>query len=316
MTQANRKNEEAIVRSAGGGITKRSALARRGLSSLTDTVWTSKRLSEGASWSGCISPFGLVADSDSKMVVDNENAHVWCQTTDIVDFAFPSLKFSIESLGEYSYIQGKGMPFIPRNFLKNMVETNTYSTEGKVWAYAESAVSFAWSPCGNYLVTGAGNSECTLRFFDIRQRLLFDSFRAHGDSLYSLDWSSNGQYVVSASPIRDPRLIVWKCDWVDDLFGRRLESIEKCREMTSLEPYPEHYHDPARNDWYGFYGFNKCSFSPDCKQLIANASIRNGSDFFVVFELPSVSEVNRVDLGIGTEEVLSLSWTRDSKNVF
>lgn len=304
MTKASKENEEALVRSVGTGLAKSSGLVRRSLSLLTQTFWTSKRLFESASWSGSISPFGLVADSNTRTVVDTEHAHAKSQIIDVVDFAYSLRKFSMESLEQSSI-----------DTLQGMGDWWPLSTKGKYWEHAESAVSFSWSPCGNYLLTGAGNNDCKLRFFDIRQHESIVSFRNHSDSLFWLDWSSDGEYVVSASTIRDPRLIVWKCNWVNDLFGRSLESVWKHGEITSLEPYSEHHWDDVKNGWSGFYGFGKCAFSPDSKNLIANASIRDGNDLLVLFELPSVCEVQRVDLG-NKSEVLSLSWTRDSRTVF
>lgn len=101
MTEANKENEEAIVRSAGAGITKRSALVSRGLSSLTDTVWTSKKLFESAIWSGVISPFGHFAEGPHEILISKPGVQVQAQVVCVVEFDDPSIISTIEAIGEH-----------------------------------------------------------------------------------------------------------------------------------------------------------------------------------------------------------------------
>lgn len=206
----------------------------------------------------------------------------------------------------------------------SILETGKFPEDQFFLVLASEAVSFAWSPCGNYLATGSGSPESVLRIFDIRRKRLVYSERRHVNSIYYLNWSPGGNYLISSSPPAHPRMIIWRCKW-EEPEGDKSPMLSIMHEILVLPPFPNRHFDENPKDWFGYHGFKKCAISPNEKLIAGNAGVQPTDEYLVFFDLPDLSEVARVDLLYedhksvpwGSQSQLhSLSWMWNSRRLY
>lgn len=276
-----------LIQSPRTDLAKRSAtLVRRGIESLKRSGWKAKKVSDRGSERRSISASGKLARSYS-LGKEHGKEHV------IQVFTIHGVE--------------------PVFFLSAPAAFSFYDREGRIWRtteghIAEDAVSFSWSPCGAYLVTGSGNHERALRVFDVRAKRYLWCFGQHGDNLYNIAWSSSGEYIASASTAYDPHLKLWRCSWDQDLFGKVLQKIELVSEATSIQGFPRQSWDKDEQHWSGLYGFEALAFSPSSRYLAVVASTRTAGEFVVIFQLPALIEMARVQ---APGEITDLAWGPD-----
>lgn len=206
----------------------------------------------------------------------------------------------------------------------HILESGKFPEDEFFLVLASEAVSFAWSPCGNYLATGSGSPEGTLRIFDTRRRKLVYSERRHVRSIYYLNWSPGGNYLISSSLPARPRMVIWRCKW-EGPEGNESPILSIMHEILTLPPFPHHHFDEDLKKWFGYHGFKKCAISPNERLIAGNAGVQPTDEYLILFDLPDLSEVARIDLLYedhrslpwGTHsQITSLSWTRDSRLLY
>ena len=301
------EQDKLILASREHSLVKHSAaLIRRGLESLSKVVWQTRLVQPTSS----VSPSGQICSSSHSWIMnDNKRGHITEHLVKVASFDKPSANFTMAAPAAFPRIQTEnGWEQISVSSLQLILANSSYSPKGYITANAESAVSYAWSPCGTYLITGSGNHERALRLFDVHGQRYVECFGGHGDNLYNLAWSSSGEYFASASTCYDPHLKLWRCQWNDSLFGRKLEGICLVGEVVALDFIPQHHYDKQEGKWCGLYGFQGLTFCPQSSVLAVVASIGGKDDNIVIFEIPSLKEIQRIPIA---GELHTISWLKD-----
>lgn len=261
--------KNALVHSSGHAISNRSAgLVRRGIDLLGETTWRTCEMSFKGNLSS-LSPLGQIASdlpSFDEHVIEISNINNRIQT------------FELTAPPERS----------ERN--------NTY---------AEEAYSFAWSPCGVYLVSGSDEYERALRLFNVKERRLVGCFGFHPDKWYQLTWSKCGEYIASTS-FYPRRFKLWRVRWNSTRSQRKLETIDSIGEID-VDGLP----DSEVYRYRGFLRFSNATFSRNSNfvAIIANG-LPSTFDTILILEIPSLMEVHRI---VCSGTVSDIEWSSDNK---
>jgi WD40 repeat protein len=311
MVSEKGHERSALVHPENRGLTKRtSELARRGIASLSRTVWKTKRLLENEHRfvRGTISPAGRVYASSTKYCFEElQCGLIQEQIIEVVDFDRPSNRFSMNAPPAFPQIvySNKTRQEISESDLQGMLKNGECPENGEIYAQGMGAMSYTWSPCGKYLVTGSKSGEGALRLFDLNDKKYRKCFGKHVTR--SLVWSSSGDYIISAAET----MKLWRCVWAEDRQEREVEGIVYQKDVVGLKGIEtSHLVD---QQWRGLGSFAKPRFSSDGSFLATIAFIHSDSDRIIIFELPDLNEVNRI---VGMGRIQCVSWTPNGNLMF
>jgi WD40 repeat protein len=269
----------------------------------SDDRWTARQFADPPIHDSTVSPMGDVAIGGS----DFEN------NIQVIDVRTDGDRgFTIKSTvaWEYTDVRGQGWERHERS-------------------YAASPRVFAWSPTGDYLVTGSGNPERLLRIYDLLQRRYRSAAGRHAGDLQAVAWSPRGAYIASSSTWSRPGLQLARCTWSRDMCFTFQDPNQIDLDLdlrdTTWGTYPEaeiqieHEGTPPWEStdvpWESFYGFGSLGFSPDERWLAVGLIMRDRSPWVAVLSLPAMQPATFFELPVACA-VTDLEWNASSDRLF
>lgn len=301
-----------------------------GFSADPQVVWSASKLFDFVSFRGTISSAGVFASSHANASIRRGDTQIGHQHVVLRRMDDPEFEFRMSGLGAACHrYDDSGKTKVTQEYVQNYLRTGILPANAAILCVADAASSFEWSPNGRYLATGSGNPDYALRIFDSTEPDSVITFVRHATWIYYLYWSAKGTYLVSSSHVPDPRMLIWKCEWEESGNDQVLKDISLIHEVTDFLPHPKFHYDKLSARWRGFYGYKRGAISPDEKLLAVSASMRNSSDYLVVYRLPELREIYRRTLRYDDDnrtipshvvdaesQITGIDWTRDGSSLF
>ncbi len=174
----------------------------------------------------------------------------------------------------------------------------------------DSPTAFAWSPCGRYLVTAAGESSSAIHVFDVQSKSHVRSFERFEVLPVSLAWSSNSNFLAAAfAGGKASTLRLWKSSKKQSPVTFSAAGAIGPPDWIEPQSYGEEFREEA-----GFWGYGRMAFSPDNKSLAAVVELRGewADDLVFFASLPSLRRQNTFQ---AQGHITDLSWTPDNQQI-
>jgi WD40 repeat protein len=191
--------------------------------------------------------------------------------------------------------------------------------------HAEGAVCAAWSPGGQFLVTGSGNHERALRIFDLQRKQFLTVFGRHHDDLWNVCWSRSGRYIASTSQHHDPQLKLWNVHYLDanqldavdhsqealfssdELESEPIISVRIASEIAHLCNYPYNLYS-----LHGLYGFGPVDIDRNDSLLVTVASLKKAGQRIAVLSIPDLQQLFQFEVA---HRIADIKWSYDSRHL-
>ena len=132
-----------------------------------------------------------------------------------------------ETLGDTSTEQAIRIVYVPQAVFRVRAVTRCTST---LPGHAEALLSSSFSPSGQMLATGSGDS--TIRLWDVTTEMPARTLRAHKTSVLCIAWSPCGRFLVSGS--KDGAIALWSP--TEDAPLRTMPAHKKWVNQVAWEP--------------------------------------------------------------------------------